>query len=141
MKYYVYQHVDPETGEILYIGKGSFERAWLCRANNRNPEYTKHLNSFLTNGYTLQDIVTVLHKGLTNKEAEKLESELIEKIQPLFNKQQTKKWAYPKKFSNEIVSMVKSLKQMGYGPQNIAWLMGGDKKNNAMSMWRIINEY
>ena len=34
MKYYVYQHADPETEEILYIGKGSYERAWLCRGNN-----------------------------------------------------------------------------------------------------------
>jgi hypothetical protein len=25
--------------------------------------------------------------------------------------------------------------------QNIAWLMGGNKINNAMTMWRINNEY
>lgn len=141
MKYYVYQHVDPKTGEILYIGKGSYERAWLCRGNNRNPEYTKYLNEFLDNGYTLSDIVTILHKGLTNDEAENLESEIIQKIQPRFNRQQTTKWSYPKKFSDEVVTMVKALKQMGYGPQNTAWLMGGDKKTKAMSMWRINNEY
>jgi len=140
MKYYVYQHADPETGEILYIGKGSYERAWLCRGNNRDPKYTKYLNQFLDNGYTLFDIVTILHKGLTNKEAEELETKLIQKIQPIFNKQQTKKWSYPKKFSKEVVSMVKALKQMGYGSQNTAWLMGGDKTKNAMTMWRMANE-
>jgi hypothetical protein len=42
MKYYVYQHVDPETGKILYIGKGSYERAWLCRGSNRDPKYTEY---------------------------------------------------------------------------------------------------
>jgi len=140
MKYYVYQHADPETGEILYIGKGSYERAWLCRGSNRNPEYSKYLNTFLDNGYTLFDIVTILHKGLTNSEAENLESELIQKIQPVFNKQQTSKWSYPKKFSDEVVAMVKALKAMEYGPQNTAWLMGGDKKKNAMTMWRMVNE-
>jgi len=140
MKYYVYQHADPKTGEILYIGKGSYERAWLCRGNNRNPEYSKHLNTFLDNGYTLSDIVTILHKGLTNIEAEHLESDLIQKIQPIFNKQQTSKWSYPKKFSDEVVNMVKALKAMGYGPQNTAWLMGGDKNKNAMTMWRMVNE-
>ena len=140
MKYYVYQHADPETGEILYIGKGSYERAWLCRGNNRDPKYTKYLNTFLDNGYTLSDIVTVLHKGLKNTEAEKLESKLIKEIQPIFNKQQTSKWSYPKKFSDEVVSMVKALKQMGYGAQNTAWLMGGDKTKNAMSIWRIVND-
>ena len=140
MKFYVYQHTNPLTGEILYIGKGSYERAWLCRSGNRNLEYSKYLNEFLDNGYTLFDIFTILHKGLTNKESEKLESELIEKFQPIFNKHQTKKWSYPKKFSDEVRSMVKALKEMGYGPQNTAWLMGGDKNKNAMSMWRILND-
>jgi excinuclease UvrABC nuclease subunit len=141
MKYYVYQHVNPETGEILYIGKGSYERAWMCRGSNRNPEYTKYLNQFLDTGYTMFDIVTILHKGLTNKKAEELETELIQKIQPIFNRHQTEKWSYPKKFSEEVVFMIKALKKMGYGPQNTAWLMGGDKNKNAMTMWRINNEY
>jgi len=30
--------------------------------------------------------------------------------------------------------------EMGYGPQNTAFLMGGDKNKNAMTMWRMVNE-
>jgi len=35
--------------------------------------------------------------------------------------------------------MAKSLKQMGYGCQNIAYLLGGNKKENAMTIWRMVN--
>jgi len=140
MKFYVYQHANPETGEILYIGKGSYERAWLCRGSNRSPEYSVYLKNLLENGYTMDDLVTILQKGLTNEAAEKFESKLILEIQPIFNKQQTKKWVSPKKFFGEVVDTIKSLKEMGYGSQTIAFLMGGDKVTNAMTMWRITND-
>jgi len=88
----------------------------------------------------MDDLVTILQKGLTNEAAEKFESKLILEIQPIFNKQQTKKWVSPKKFFGEVVDTIKSLKEMGYGSQTIAFLMGGDKVTNAMTMWRITND-
>jgi len=36
--------------------------------------------------------------------------------------------------------MAKALKKMGYGTQNTAFLMGGDKKKNAMTIWRLCND-
>ena len=139
-QYYVYQHTDPETGEILYIGMGSFERAWLCRGSNRKKNHQERLNELFALGYTMQDVVSVMASGLNKTNALNLEFTKIEKFKPKFNNLSNPDWKYPSKFSKEVVSMAKALKQMGYGPQNTAFLMGGDKNKNAMTMWRMVNE-
>jgi hypothetical protein len=139
-QYYVYQHTDPETGEILYIGMGSYERAWLCRGSNRKKNHQERLNELFALGFTMQDIVDVKASGLNKADALHLEFTKIEQFKPKFNNLSNPDWKYPSKFANEVVTMVKALKQMGYGPQNTAFLMGGDKKKNAMTIWRLCND-
>jgi excinuclease UvrABC nuclease subunit len=139
-QYYVYQHTDPETGEILYIGMGSYERAWLCRGSNRKKNHQERLKELFAIGYTMCDIVMIIQSGLDKAAATNLEHKHIEKFKPKFNNSKNPNWKYPSKFADEVVSMVKALKEMGYGPQNTAFLMGGDKNKNAMTMWRMINE-
>lgn len=139
-QYYVYQHTDPETGEILYIGMGSYERAWLCRGSNRKKNHQERLNELFALGYTMQDIADVKASGLNKADALQLEFTKIEQFKPKFNNLSNPDWKYPSKFASEVVSMVKALKQMGYGPQNTAFLMGGDKNKNAMTIWRLCND-
>jgi Holliday junction resolvasome RuvABC DNA-binding subunit len=139
-QYYVYQHIDPETGEILYIGMGSYERAWLCRGSNRKKNHQERLNELFSLGYTMQDVVSILASYLSKEAALSLELTKIEKFKPKFNNYSNPNWKYPSKFADEVITMVKALKEMGYGPQNTAFLMGGDKNKNAMTMWRMVNE-
>ena len=88
----------------------------------------------------MQDVVSVMASGLNKTNALNLEFIKIEKFKPKFNNLSNPDWKYPSKFAKEVVSMAKALKQMGYGPQNTAWLMGGDKKKNAMTIWRLCND-
>ena len=138
-QYYVYQHTDPETGEILYVGMGSYERAWLCRGSNRKKNHQERLNELFALGYTMQDVVSIMASYLNKEEALRLELTKIEKFKPKFNNLSNPDWKYPSKFADEVVTMVKALAKMGYGPQNTAFLMGGDKKKNAMTIWRLNN--
>jgi len=138
-QYYVYQHTDPETGDILYIGMGSYERAWLCRGSNRKKNHQEKLNELFALGYTMQDIADIKASGLNKADALQLEFNKIEQFKPKFNNLNNPDWKYPSKFTSEVVVMVKALSQMGYGPQNTAFLMGGDKTKNAMTIWRLNN--
>ena len=138
-QYYVYQHIDPDTGELLYIGMGSYERAWLCRGSNRKKNHQERLNELFALGYTMQDVVRIMATGLNKAAALNLELIKIEKFKPRFNNLSNPDWKYPSKFTDEVVTMVKALTKMGYGSQNIAFLMGGDKKKNAMTIWRLNN--
>ena len=135
----MYQHIDPETGELLYIGMGSYERAWLCRGSNRKKNHQERLNELFALGHTMQDVVSIMANGLSKEAALSLELTKIEKFKPRFNNLSNPDWKYPSKFADEVVTMIKALAKMGYGPQNTAFLLGGDKKKNAMTIWRLNN--
>lgn len=139
MEYYVYQHKNPQDESIVYVGLGSFERAWLCRGSNRSKEHQEMLKDLFKKGYTMADIVEITHQKIDKETAKKIETLMIFEIQPKFNKQGNDNWNYPSRFTEEIKDMAKSLKQMGYGCQNIAYLLGGNKKENAMTIWRMVN--
>ncbi|WEM05513.1 hypothetical protein HJJEPNFP_00013 [Ralstonia phage BOESR1] len=83
MKYYVYVHILPETGEILYVGMGAGERAWT-RQSRKGPhkQILKNLDHM---GYTADDYVLVVAKGLQRGEAQELEDQLLQKMQPILN--------------------------------------------------------
>ena len=139
-QYYVYEHVDPENDELLYIGLGSYERAWLCRGSNRTKDHQQKLKELFAAGFTMGDIVSIRASGISKQAAIDLEFKEIQKYKPRFNKSSNPDWKYPSKFTDEVVSMIKALAKMGYGPQNTAFLMGGDKKKNAMTIWRLKND-
>jgi hypothetical protein len=139
-QYYVYEHVDPENDDLLYIGLGSYERAWLCRGSNRTKDHQKKLKELFAAGFTMADIVSIRASGLSKQAAIDFEYKEIQLYKPKFNKSSNPDWKYPSRFSNEVVSMIKALAKMGYGPQNTAFLMGGDKKKNAMTIWRLKND-
>lgn len=93
--YYVYEHVEPITDEVVYIGHGCLERAWTCRSGrgktysggHRKPEHSDWCLELMNSGLTPADWVKILYQGLCKSEANKLEHKLIDKYRPRFNYQ------------------------------------------------------
>jgi hypothetical protein len=75
--FYVYEHFEPTTGEIVYIGKGSGARAWQMGTYTQRKGYRGHRrkdhNEWAENlmklGYTADQFVRIIHRGLSKKEA------------------------------------------------------------------------
>lgn len=87
--YYVYEHFHPETFEIVYIGYGSKGRAWTCGHKGLSIRTEKHLNwieTLLEFGYTPDQFVRVLRRGLSKNDAKEYELKLIHAFKPVFNK-------------------------------------------------------
>lgn len=76
--FYVYQHIDTD-GEIVYVGKGKYDRAWTVYRNN--PEHVEWLKQNLP-----LPVVHIYARDLLEREALDLEKELIRTLQPKFNK-------------------------------------------------------
>ena len=68
-RFYVYEHLKPNTGEVFYIGKGCEKRAYQTRS--RNNHWTN-----IVNKYGLE--VNIVYTNLTNSEASQKEIDLIE---------------------------------------------------------------
>lgn len=139
--YYVYQHIRPDTGEIVYIGSGTYDRAWMSRGGNRSKEHFEFIREMSDNGYTLNEIVEIRRQRLSKKEALSIERELIDKYRPMYNKLSNKShWQKNRKFEVETCMLAKALHKMGYGYQRIAFLLGSPNyKNNAMSTRRMVS--
>lgn len=91
--YYVYQHKDPRSDELIYIGHGCRGRAWTHGSDRsvlRSQEHLAHLESMTVDGFHAGDWVYILHSGLSKSDACKIEQELIRKYSPTYNKPQGK---------------------------------------------------
>ena len=67
-RFYVYEHLKPNTGEVFYIGRGTKNRAYQTRS--RNNHWTN-----IVNKYGLE--VNIVYNNLTSSEANQKEIELI----------------------------------------------------------------
>lgn len=83
--YYVYLHVDPETNQIQYVGKGSGARAWSLVG--RSQEHIDWLTSMTNQGVSPDEFVIVVHSGLSEDRALQKEKQIIAKLNQeiLFN--------------------------------------------------------
>jgi Mor family transcriptional regulator len=70
----VYEWLDPMSKKVFYVGKGKNNRAYSMHSTQRC--YSK-LKKILHEGYTMQDVVNIVHTNLDEREALKLESQLI----------------------------------------------------------------
>ena len=139
--YYVYEHVDPRSGAILYIGMGTGSRAYATKTTkakqsaygHRSPEHSKHLDELLKEGYLPHEWINFPGRGLTKEEALSFEKELIKEISPLYNKKQGVKSL---KFSREDILEMKHLRYLGYYYSDIAKEMGC----STMVAHRIVND-
>ena len=139
--YYVYQHIRPDTGGIVYIGTGTYDRAWMSRGGNRSKEHFEFIKEMSEKGYTLNEIVQIIRQRLSKKDALEEERQLIDKYRSLYNKHSNKShWRINRTFSKETCNFAKLLHEMGYGYQRIAYLLGAeDPKKNHMSTKRMIS--
>lgn len=79
-EYYVYNWINPKTNEVFYVGKGKYAKCY-------NRAYNKHhsgrcqnkKNKLHEEGYTDDDIVSIIQEFNTEKEALEFETSLIEK--------------------------------------------------------------
>jgi hypothetical protein len=76
-RYYVYTHSHPETKEVVYIGKGTAHRAWLCD-QSRTAEHKQWISKLVQQGYTPADFVNIVAQGLDNRSALDIEKETTE---------------------------------------------------------------
>lgn len=86
--YYVYQHIDPSTGEIVYVGMGSGGRAWgiLNRNRRHHPEHREFLDQLTQNGFLPCDWVVIIERNMTKETATLSELKLIHSLGiPKFN--------------------------------------------------------
>ena len=87
----VYNHIDPESGEVVYIGKGP-----LCRAYEmfirRDHAHAIWFLEKINNKHSLFDVVKIKETGLTDKESRSKEDNEIKEFEvkfkrkPKFNK-------------------------------------------------------
>ena len=77
-RYYVYAHYD--TTGIVYIGKGSTDRAYV--ATHRHPDHRDFMVSCIEGEVKFVDMIA---RGLSEKEALSFERGLISQIQPKWN--------------------------------------------------------
>lgn len=68
--YYVYIHVDPQTGNPFYVGKGSGNRAWKFNASSRSKEWRE---KYLSSGVD----VVIFDDSLSENDAILIEGQLI----------------------------------------------------------------
>jgi len=74
-RYYVYAWVNPETKSPFYIGKGTDTRATNFHQSGRC-EYKRQ--RLFKRGYSNEQIINIIQKDLTEKQALNLEKKLIE---------------------------------------------------------------
>ena len=76
--FYVYYHINKNTGEIVYIGKGKHNRAWNFADKSRNEDW---VNYKIKNDL----IVKIIVADLDEEEAFIIERELIKIKNPILN--------------------------------------------------------
>ena len=68
--FYVYAHKNKD-GKVFYVGKGTGRRAW---SRSRHPIWHRYVNDRLGGAYEVE----IMRSGLTEREAESAEAELME---------------------------------------------------------------
>lgn len=132
--HYVYYHIDPRTEEIVYVGHGCYERAWICRTTGpgRSVEHAAWCLELMQLGYTPQDWVRVHIWKVTKNVAKDLERIKIKADQPRFNKT----LGLPKKLQGEIVDRVRHRRNEGFSYHELGEIFGV----STMTVWRSLNE-
>ena len=117
--YYVYKHICPETGILLYIGQGSKGRAWVyAQGNLRNKEHDKYLMELTNKGFTSNSWVHIVDSRLSKSDSLIMENLLVwdSDIFPLFNS----KKAHCCKLTEEDLLKIKLLRDSGLSYEKIA---------------------
>lgn len=128
---YVYIHVDPETGEIVYVGQGVNDRAFIMHSSKREAAHTRWLGQQMFEGHTMLEIVKIPYRMLTKEKASEVEQILIARYNPRFN---TAK-GVGSMTDRVLVVEALALRAKGYSYEQIAVSLGIAR----MSAWRYVN--
>lgn len=82
-QFYVYEHFDPATKEVVYVGKGCRGRAWVCEG--RTPPHTRWIAHLLACGHLPDQFVRIRARGLSDRGALAHEKTAIHELHPQFN--------------------------------------------------------
>jgi hypothetical protein len=144
--YYIYFHVHPKTQEVLYVGYGSYERAWnFKRFTSRSKEHAEELIALYNEGYTPNDWVVLQETNLLKEEAKYKETQLIDEYRPKYNVAKNKS-IYKGSFSKDVRDFVFNLRSCGFSYNQISFLCGGQETTVAregtktMSFWRMLKD-
>lgn len=96
--YYVYQHIEPDTKEAVYVGLGTYGRAWNFYGNARKPEHNKWMKALVAKGHHIGELVEILHTGLSRESGKWWEKKILSERSPKFNTFLVKTFLH-KKFS------------------------------------------
>jgi hypothetical protein len=82
VRWYVYTHADPDTGEIVYVGEGTGQR--FAAVNTRSADHSAFLKEMIHDKRT--DCFNIVESRLTKEQARAIEKQLIAKYNPKYNK-------------------------------------------------------
>lgn len=132
-QHYVYTHRVPETEEVIYVGMGTSNRAWLMGSGHRNPDHKEYLLELLKEGYLPYDWVRIEVRSCSKQEARDIEVSLIKKYDPYFNSQK----GIGSYVNQEQKEQVKQLKSQGKLNTEISKILG----ISLMTVWRYLYVY
>jgi hypothetical protein len=119
--FYVYVHLDMETQEIVYIGKGKHGRAWdVTRSRNGHKEHQEWMMDLCRQGFVPNDWVSVVQSYMTEKEAFELEKTMLHNTGVTrFNRQSGERNHQSKLTDKQAIEIFLRCKQ-GEGHQKLA---------------------
>jgi hypothetical protein len=136
--FYVYQHRDPETGEIVYVGVGCKGRAWHSGKNTRSEEHARWMNDIFEDG---GNPVVFISTGLTKKQSLDIEMPMIEELNPKFNKLGTIDYRHKRStITRDQAVECSSLRGEGLSYREISEVVFPNS-SGYMRAWRAINKY
>lgn len=131
--YYVYVYKDEED-DIVYVGRGQRDRAWVAQATRGDTEErTQWKNEQLEKGRLPCDWVEIIGRGLSKLEAMQMEKDMIVSYEPYLNRDLNPAYtSVPRALIKEAVA----LRETGKSYNKIGEQMGF----HTMTVYRWINE-
>jgi len=139
--YYLYQHVDPDSGEIVYIGMGTGSRAWATgtsSGSHRSPAHSMWISNLYEQGFTMGDIAKVTHTLLTKDHALDLELNLIKEVKPIYNRLGNPDKFYCKSFTPDQAILANELFEGGKRYYEIPDILNINSSNKSVTGKRMV---
>lgn len=120
--FYVYLHIDPETREVVYVGKGIGGRAWdVTRARGGHRAHQEWMQSLMSRGFIPTDWVFITARNLPEDMAFAVEKAYLHKNGVLrFNRQSGEQQHQAKLTNEQVVSIYTELQDKQSKVKSIA---------------------
>ena len=96
--YYVYEHFDPDTRKVVYVGYGVDGRAYTIfrPEGRRNKDHAEWGAEMALKGYLPHECVRFRAYGVSKKSAQRIEKDILRKYKELGNDGQLFNKKFPK---------------------------------------------